>query len=190
MEAWWNGLNVLGRVYFCIGLAATVLLVAQIVMMLFGLGDGGTEVDLDGDGEPDVSIDSDGFNLFTFRGFIAFFAIGGWTGYIFAGDNQTLAIVLSIVAGTLALVAMALVMRAIMRARSDGNIDVKKAIGLTAEVYLTIPPAEKGAGKVNLTLEERFVELNAVQTGEKPILTGSRVKITGVSGENLIVEKI
>lgn len=190
MEEWWNGLNVLGRVYFCIGLAATVLLVAQIVMMLFGLGESDVEIDLDGDGTPDVSIDADGFNLFTFRGFVAFFAIGGWTGYIFADDNQTLAIILSVIAGTLALVAMALIMRAIMKSRSDGNIDVKKAIGLTAEVYLTIPPAEKGAGKVNLTLEERFVELNAVQTGDSPIPTGSRVKITSVSGENLVVEKI
>lgn len=190
MEAWWNGLNVLGRVYFCIGIAATVLLLAQIVMMLFGLGADSVDVDLDGDGTPDVSIDADGFNLFTFRGLVAFFAIGGWTGYILSDDNQTLAIILSIVAGACALVAMAFIMRAIMKTRSDGNIDIKKAIGLNASVYLSVPPAEQGAGKVNLTLEERFVELNAVQNGSTPIPTGAQVKIIGVSGENLVVEKL
>lgn len=190
METWWNSLSTLGRVYFCIGLAATVLLILQIVTLLFGLGDDDLEVDLNGDGEADASIAGDGFNLFTFRGLVAFFAIGGWTGYILADDGAALAIIVSVLAGLAALFAMAFIMKGIMRTRSNGNIDVQKAIGLTAEVYLTIPAAGNGLGKVNLVLEERFVELSAVQTANEPIATGSRVKITGVAGGSLVVEKI
>ncbi len=191
METWWNSLNSLGRVYFCIGLAATVLLILQIITLLFGLGDDDLDVDLNGDGEADASIAAgDGFNLFTFRGLVAFFAIGGWTGYILADDGAVLAIIVSVLAGLAALFAMAFIMKGIMRTRSSGNIDVQKAIGLTAEVYLTIPAAGNGLGKVNLVLEERFVELSALQTSNEPIATGSRVKITGVSGGSLVVEKI
>lgn len=187
MEIWWMSLNVMQKIYFCIGLAATVLLIAQIVLMLFGLGDGGdVDIDLDGDGVPDVSVDaSDGFNVFTLRGLTAFFAIGGWVGYTLADDNITLAVILSLVSGTIALLAMAFVMKALMKTRSDGNIDIAKSVGKTAEVYLTVPPAGKGYGKINLTLEERFVEINAQQKGETPISTGAQVKV--VSAENGIV---
>lgn len=187
MEIWWTSLNVMQKIYFCIGLAATVLLIAQIVLMLFGLGDGGdVDIDLDGDGVPDMSVDaSDGFNVFTLRGLTAFFAIGGWVGYTLADDNITLAVILSLVSGTIALLAMAFVMKALMKTRSDGNIDIAKSVGKTAEVYLTVPPAGKGYGKINLTLEERFVEINAQQKGETPISTGAQVKV--VSAENGIV---
>lgn len=185
MEIWWASLNVMQKIYFCIGLAATVLLIAQIVLMLFGLGDGG-DVDIDLDGVPDVSVDaSDGFNVFTLRGLTAFFAIGGWVGYTLADDNITLAVILSLVSGTAALLAMAFVMKALMKTRSDGNIDIAKSVGKTAEVYLTVPPAGKGYGKINLTLEERFVEINAQQKGENSIPTGAQVKV--VSAENGIV---
>ena len=191
MAEFWNGLNVLQRVYFCIGLAATLVLVLQIITMLFGLGETDTGVDLDGDGEPDINVDTgDGFTLFSVRGVIAFFAIGGWVGYIFAETSAALAIVLSVVAGSLALVAMAFIMRGIMKMRSDGNIDIKRAIGKTADVYLTVPAKDNGNGKVTLTLEERFVELNAIQNGDEAITTGSKVKITDVSGDCVIVEKI
>ena len=187
MEIWWTSLNVMQKIYFCIGLAATVLLIAQIILMLFGLGDGGdVDIDFDGDGVPDVSVDaSDGFNVFTLRGLTAFFAIGGWVGYTLADDNITLAVILSLVSGTIALLAMAFVMKALMKTRSDGNIDIAKSVGKTAEVYLTVPPAGKGYGKINLTLEERFVEINAQQKGETPISTGAQVKV--VSAENGIV---
>ncbi len=191
MAEFWNGLNVLQRIYFCIGLAATLVLILQIITMLFGLGETDTGVDLDGDGEPDINVDTgDGFTLFSVRGVIAFFAIGGWVGYIFAETNTALAIVLSVVAGSLALVAMAFIMRGIMKMRSDGNIDIKRAVGKIADVYLTVPAKDNGNGKVTLTLEERFVELNAIQNENTPLTTGTKVKITGVSGDCVIVEKI
>lgn len=191
MAEFWNGMNVLQRIYFCLGLAATLVLVLQIITMLFGLGETDTGVDLDGDGEPDINVDTgDGFTLFSVRGVIAFFAIGGWVGYIFAETNTALAIVLSVVAGSLALVAMAFIMRGIMKMRSDGNIDIKRAVGKIADVYLTVPAKDNGNGKVTLTLEERFVELSAIQNGETPLTTGSKVKITDVSGDCVIVEKV
>lgn len=190
MVAFWNGMNVLQKVYFCIGLAATLVLILQIITMLFGVGENTTDIDLDGDGEPDVSIDtSDGFTLFSVRGVVAFFAIGGWVGYIFADKNTALAIVLSVITGSLALVGMAFIMRGIMKMRSDGNINITKAIGKTADVYLTIPAKEAGAGKITMTLEERFVELSAIQNGDTPLLTGTKVRVIAVNGDTLVVEK-
>jgi len=189
MAEFWGGLNLLQKIYFCIGLAATLVLILQIVTMLFGLGETSTEIDLDGDGEPDVSVDGDGFTLFSVRGIVSFFAIGGWAGFVLADTSAALAIIVSVVAGSLALVAMAFIMKGIMKMRSDGNIDISKAIGKTADVYLTVPAKNNGMGKINMTLEERFVELNAVQTGNEPIPTGTKVKVVGTDGDALVVEK-
>ncbi len=195
---WWNSMDVLQKIYFCIGLAATVFLILQIITLLFGFGDDGSDISGDG-ADVDIDVDNggefgleaaDGFTLFTVRGVVSFFAIGGWTGYILAPINVVVAIIASVVAGVLALILMAYIMRSIMRLRSNGNIEIKKAVGMTASVYLTIPTRDNGFGKINLTLEERFIEVNAIQKGEEVIPTGSNVKVIGIEGENLIVEKI
>ena len=188
----WQTLDLAQKIYFCVGLGASVFLVLQIITLLFGIGESGeTEIDLSGDGEADATVDlADGFHLFTLRGLVAFFAIGGWTGLALSDISTGLSIAGSLIAGTLALVAMAFIMRAIMNLRSSGNIDNSKAIGKIADVYLTIPAKGNGTGKINLTLEERFVEINAIQEGSEPIPTGSKVKVTAIVGDTLVVEKI
>lgn len=208
VSVWWTALNLLQKIYFCIGLAATVFLILQIITLLFGFSNDGADVsgsdaDFDVDGG-DFDVDSgdfdvddgdfdadtgDGFVMFSVRGLVAFFAIGGWTGYILAPLNPVLAITCSLAAGFLALAAMAYAMRSIMKLRSNGNIDVSKAIGMNASVYLSIPPKDLGFGKINVTLEERFIEVNAIQYGDVSIPTGSNVKIIGKDGEYLVVEK-
>jgi hypothetical protein len=108
MQAWWESLTALERVFAAAAIPATLLLIIQLVTTLIGLGgqdgDGpegldGTEVDLDGDGIPDgIDLDGDGvpdefyedpgdgeaqhegasLRLLSFRGIVAFFAVYGW----------------------------------------------------------------------------------------------------------------
>lgn len=188
----WEAMDLAQKIYFCVGLGASIFLVLQIITLLFGIGETGeAEVDLSGDGEADATVDlADGFNLFTLRGMVAFFAIGGWTGLALSDISIWVSVIGALVAGSLALVAMAFLMRAIMQLRSSGNIDNAKAVGKIADVYLTIPAKGNGMGKINLTLEERFVELNAIQEGNIPITTGAKVKITAIVGDTLVVEQI
>ncbi|MBQ9535343.1 MAG: hypothetical protein IJU78_05840 [Clostridia bacterium] len=65
MLTWWEGLSALGRVFACAAVPATVLLLIQLALMLFGAGDadegdGADLADLDGDGIPDA-FEADGF---------------------------------------------------------------------------------------------------------------------------------
>ena len=188
----WEGLLLAQKIYFCVGLAASVFLILQIITLLFGIGDSGeVDIDLSGDGEVDATVDlSDGFTLFSLRGIVAFFAIGGWTGYALAPINTWIAVGGSLLAGSLALVGMAFAMRGIMKLRSSGNIEIAKAVGKVADVYLTIPAKGNGSGKITLTLEERYVELNAISLSDTPIPTGEKVKISALVGDSLVVEKI
>ncbi|HBK01654.1 MAG TPA: hypothetical protein DDY77_01295 [Clostridiales bacterium] len=197
---WWETLNLAQKIYFCIACPATVLLVVQIILLLVGFGSGGGDVDADTDVDcPDAGSDADGdgildndpgITLFSVRGLVAFFAIGGWIGYTFADNNLPLAIVVSLVAGTAALVGMAFLMKWLTGLQSNGNINYNEAVGKIAEVYLTIPPKNTGSGKVTLNVSERYIEKSAIQSGDSPIPTGAKVKIISVIGDEYLVEKL
>ena len=51
----------------------------------------------------------------------------------------------------------------------------------------SIPPRRSGTGKVNVLVQERYVELSAVTDCDAPLPSGSEVLIIGVSGENTVV---
>lgn len=190
---WWETLNLAQKIYFCIATPASLLLVVQIVLMLIGIGgDASGDVDVDVDVDVDTGdFDLDaGFSVFTVRGLVAFFAVGGWVGYTLSDGNLGLAITLSVVAGAAALVGMAFLMKWILSLQSAGNLNYKDAVGKIGEVYLTVPAAGKGKGKINILLNERFVELSAVTKSDEPIPTGSKIKVLDVEGDDIVVEKL
>ena len=56
MIEWFEALSVAGKVFVCVAIPSTLILVIQTVMTFFGFGDGGDGTDmpdLDGDGVPD-----------------------------------------------------------------------------------------------------------------------------------------
>lgn len=198
----WTDWNVAQKIFFLIAAPATVLLIVQIVMMLIGFGSGGDadadcdcDVDCDCDCDVDVSdggevLDADhGFGLFTVRGLIAFFTVGGWVGYTLSDNHVVLAVILALASGGLALVLMGLLLKWLTSLQSNGNLRYDDAIGLIGDVYLTVPPKDNGKGKINVLLNERLTELSAVQTGEAPIQTGKKVKIIGVIADSFLVEE-
>ena len=126
MLAWWESLDALERGFAFVAFPATALLLIQMVLTLIGLGhdadaDLDLTIDIDGDGVPDIpdisaadaaSIgDHDagvgaGLQLFSLRGIIALFAVGGWVGLAFlrSGTDRGLAVLLAVAAGALAMV--------------------------------------------------------------------------------------
>jgi len=184
---------------------ATVILLLQTVLLLFGIGGGhdmggadAPDHDFGHDGSSDheaqgVDHHDPGLRIFTVRGIVAFFAIGGWVGIALldAGVSPVPATVVAFAAGFAALFLIAWLLKLSMKLQDAGNIDYKNAVGRTAQVYLRIPAAGAGIGKVTLNLQERFTEVNAVTAATQPIPTGSTVTVTGVRDEAvLIVEPV
>ena len=211
---WWNALGLASQVFYCVAIPATLVLLVQTVMMFIGFGsesgDGG--VDDVGDGIPDEAPDVDvgdgvfgdetadvpedaagldGLRIFTIRGLVAFFVVFGWVGV--AMDSAGLALWLTIpvaaVCGFAMMVALAFLLRAVMKLRSDGNTDNRNAVGMAGKVHLTIPPARTGEGKVHLMLQGTYVERNAVTDEAEPIPTGCEVVVIAVSGQTDLVVK-
>ena len=206
MIDWWNSLTLVSQIFYCIAVPSTLLLLIQTIMMLIGIGDdaadGASDVsdipegdDIDGvfgDNEVTEVPDDfglDGLRILTVRGIIAFLVVFSWVGIVLesTGAQLFVTIPVSTVCGFATMVLLAFLMRAVLKLRSDGNMDAKNAVGTSGKVYLTIPPARSGEGKVQLLLQGSFVELGAVTDDEDAIPTGSEIVVVGVSGQTDLV---
>lgn len=145
---WFNSLSALEKTYFIIACVASVFLIIQILFMVFG-GDGDADADgdIDGDGASDGGGDS-ALRL-SVKGIVAFFAVGGWTGLLMLSYDVHVAVsvIVSLVAGGAALVAVWLILRSILKLQDNGTLVMEKIVGKTATVYVSIPPKEAGAAK-------------------------------------------
>ena len=195
MSAWWQGLTGFEQTFFCIAFPASAILLIQTILTFIGLDDDGdAEGALDAGGDADIEIDGDtdlddadmdgsaGFRFFSIRGVVAFFTLFGWMGALLGAGpmDRALVILIAAASGLLAMLLIALIFYGVSRLQSSGNIRYTNALGHTAEVYLTIPPARKGMGKVQIILQERLIEVNAMTDKETSIPTGAAVKVTGV----------
>ena len=83
------------------------------------------------------------------------------------------------------MVLVAISMRWILRFESDRSIHASDAIGEGGTVYIPIPGAESGPGKVTLTLNGRTVEYDAVTRGEA-LATGMKVTVVDVREPDIV----
>ena len=207
---WWNSLGLVTQIFYCIAVPSTLILLIQTILMFIGFGEdadgagddiGGDVGDDIGDGDIDdvteITDDADvsgldGFRIFTIRGIIAFLVVFGWVGVVMNGSGAALwlTIPISTVCGFGMMFLLAYLLRLVMKLRSDGNIDNRNAIGTAGKVYLTIPPARSGEGKVQVMIQGSYSERNAVTDDEEPIPTGSEIIVVGISGQtDLVVRK-
>ncbi len=202
MEAWWEALGSAGQVFACIGIPATIILLIQTVLTLIGLGGDadadGADVDVDGDGAPDnIELDDvdggdgldAGLRFFTLRGIIAFFTVMGWVGTICcsSGMNIGLAVAISVASGALAMFVIAALMKWLFGLQYDGTENAREALGASGAVYLRIPPARTGKGKISVVIQGKLCEKFAVTDEETTINRDEEVTVVGISGEETLI---
>jgi hypothetical protein len=76
-------------------------------------------------------------------------------------------------------------MQGLHKLRSDGTIQIDRALGEQATVYLTIPGENSGCGKIHLNLQNRLVEFQA-STPRQKLPTGARVVVTRIVGPDTV----
>ena len=52
---------------------------------------------------------------------------------------------------------------------------------------IPIPPNMSGSGKINITVQERFIEVDAVTPCERKLMTGESVRITATDENGMVV---
>lgn len=182
------------QIFALIALPATLLLLLQTVLSLFGVGDGAEDAELDVDGAADADVDIDaGLAVFSIRGILSMLTIMGWVGFALLATPLTdwVAVLIAVLSGVITLIGMAYLMRAVMRLQSSGNINIENCLGKVGQVYIPIPPCSGGSGKVNLTVQDSYREFSAITTSEQSIKTGAFVRVVAVGeGGVLVVEPI
>ncbi len=173
--------------------------------------DGSGDVSIDGDvGDGDVSFDADadapvgdtdllhpgrrfapfGFKLLSLRSILAFITVGAWVLYTACyGLAWYYSLLIALACGFAAACGMAGAMVGMEKLQSNGAINIKNAIGKIGTVYLTIPPRRSGFGKVNVLVQERYAEYDAVTDGDEPIPTSAEIEVIGAVGADKLVVK-
>lgn len=188
MINWWNELDLIQQIFALIALPSTVLIVIQTVLLLIGIGDE-SDTDVDVDDVDGIDLPDDGLAIFSVRGILSMLCITGWVAVALLETSlpDGVSIAIAIACGIATLIGMAYLMRAVNKLQSSGNIDIGNCIGKIAEVYIPIPAAGNGSGKVNLTVQEKFSEFTAITTVAKQLKTGTFVRVVAVSEAGVLV---
>lgn len=180
MISWWQGLSGFERMFFYFALPATLLLVLQTIMTVLG-----ADIDNDLDDIDDASE----FRFFSIRGLIAFFSIFGWSGIALSGNysSKLLVLFISIILGLIAMGVLGFIFYSMNKLENSGNINFKNAIGHIGEVYIPIPSKRAGIGKIQITIQDRLIEAQAMTDDLHKLSTGSLVKVTDVINDTILI---
>jgi membrane-bound ClpP family serine protease len=88
--------------------------------------------------------------------------------------------------GLSAMYGMYWLLRLIGSLSSSGNERIANALGRPATVYVAIPAAGKGAGKVQLSMQNRIVEYQAVTDDSEPLKSGQSVEVVEIVGSDIV----
>lgn len=171
---------------YCAAIGGT-LLVLQFLMLLFGVGG---DADVDGGhgghhGGHDQGAFLKLFSLQTVTTFATFFGLVG-LGTAKAGWSPVSVAGAATLAGSSALWFVAGAMRSLAKLHSQGNVDLANAIGCTGSVYLRVPAAGNGQGRVMLQVQGRTVECRATTRGDE-IPTGSTIRVVDRTDADVLV---
>jgi membrane protein implicated in regulation of membrane protease activity len=101
------------------------------------------------------------------------------------GAETWLTLLVASASGLAALVMVAQLMKWLYRLKSDHTIKIDRAVGQDGRVYLTVPAARNGAGKVTVTVQGRSVEFQAV-TAANELPSGARVTVVAIAAPGVL----
>ena len=186
-----NSLEPLQKFFWTIACCASLVFIIQTIMTFIGLG---TDADVDA-GPMDGSVDSieDGAlsGVFSFRNLVNFLLGYGWAGVLLFDDieKRWLLQLVAIAVGLLFVLAFVFMFRQVMKLSHDGSFKMNEAVGLKADVYLRIPAARSGRGKVQVSVKGSIHEIDAVTDNDAEIPTGGQAEIVEVLGDDLLLVK-
>lgn len=185
---WWESLNLAKQLFYGIGLVAGLASLVLAVLTLIGLdhADAGDALEAAGAGHG-------GGGIFSTKPLTGFFLGFGWAGGIALDNGFSLAAAIGIgvgAGGALMAVIVGLI-QAIYGLRSDGTVQVQRAVGAVGTVYVTVPARKATGGQVVVAFGGRQETLAALGAGEAPIASGEKVKVVAlVDSRTVLVEPL
>ncbi len=187
MEAFYNSLSPVQKVFLFCALVGGIIFVVRIVLMAIGISDhdvdDGSLDHIDGHGDSDTS-----FKLFSLHGLTCFFMMFGLVGLGLSRQfwvPDILAAAIGTVAGLFTFWVIARLFSSMTKLQSDGTLKLSNAIGQQGKVYLTIPA--QGTGQVQVAFQGRLMIYDAISANKKEIKTGNQIVVIDIAGGNILV---
>lgn len=189
IQDWYMQLQGSEQTFWTIALIASGVFLVQALLTMIGMD---AHADMDFDFHDGDTMDTGGaVSLFSIRSLVNFFVGFGWAGVTFinSGIPVWLVYIIAIAVGLAFAYLYIYMRRKMMKLEHNGAFKINECIGLEADVYLRIPAQRQGRGKVQVSANGSVLELDAVTEGEE-LKSGSRIKITAVEGNILVVEDV
>lgn len=187
MEAFYNSLSPVQKVFLFCALVGGIIFVVRIVLMAIGLSDhdvdGGSLDHIDGHGDSDTS-----FKLFSLHGLTCFFMMFGLVGLGLSRQfwvPDIIAAAIGTIAGLFTFWVIARLFSSMTKLQSDGTLKLSNAIGQQGKVYLTIPA--QGTGQVQVAFQGRLMIYDAISANKEEIKTGDQIVVIDIAGGNILV---
>ena len=196
IASWWAELSLVMKILWSVTLTASLVFIVQSVLTFLG-----ADADADFDVDVDTSVDGSdlsnidgGSNLYTLRNFVNFILGFGWSAILLQDSISSVAllILVSALIGAALVAAVMYLFKWLAGMQQSGNINLQKAAaGCEGKVYLTIPGARSGTGKVQITISGAVREYDAMTESEEPLKTGVPIRVVDCLDANtLLVEDI
>lgn len=168
-------------ILWCIALLFSLLFLIQTIVSFF----------IGGDGDMD-SFDhdhGDATSFFTIRNMIAFFTMFGWSGLAAykSGLPNAAVLIIAVASGSALVALLYFLMKKAAGMRQSGTLELKNAVSQVGETYLRIPAGRSGMGKVQVTVQGRLVELDAMTDDPADIATGRPIKVVSTLNERILI---
>lgn len=196
IASWWAELSLVMKILWSVTLTASLVFIIQSVLTFIGAdadADFDVDVDTSMDGSDLSNIDG-GSNLYTLRNFVNFILGFGWSAILLQDSISSVAllILVSALIGVALVAAVMYLFKWLAGMQQSGNINLQRsAAGCEGKVYLTIPEARSGTGKVQITISGAVREYDAMTESEEPLKTGVPIRVVDCLDANtLLVEEI
>ena len=184
---WFQGLEPAAKVFWGCAIISSTVFLSQAILTMIGMDH---DMDFDvGDFDGNTMDTGGAVSLFSIRSLVNFFVGFGWAGVSFYNDISSKALLyfVAICVGCLFSYATVFLIKKMKKLEHNGAYKIADCVGKSCDVYLRIPAAGEGKGKVQISLNGSIHEFDAESTGEA-LATGRRVKVVAVEGNVLKVE--
>ena len=174
------------QIFWVCAVAGSIVMVIQLLLTIFGGGD--VDTDVFAADALDASTLGD---LFTLKNFVNFFVGFGWAGVTFRQyiDSNSWLIVVAVLFGLLFIAMFMFLYKKLMKLESNSAVGASACVGKSADVYLRIPAARSGKGKIQISLNGVAREFDAITDCTEMIPSGAVVVVEEDINGTLLVSK-
>lgn len=182
-------MSLLMQIFWGCAIVGSLVMVIQLLLSIIGGGDVDVDSDVDifsADGL-DASTLAD---LFTLKNLVNFFVGFGWSGVTFRQyiDSSAVLLLVATLFGLLFIAIFLFIYKSIMKLESNSAVGAEACVGKMADVYLRIPAARSGKGKIQISLNGVAREFDAITDATENIPSGAVVFVEEVvNGTVLLV---